>query len=85
MARKDTAGLRGHSASVTRSLWAHCGGDVTPGVGLTLVVVHQLLQSAEGASGGYVEAPVVQGPDLVMFHGISLPRVVVSHGQRVAS
>lgn len=57
----------------------------TPGVGLTLVVVHQLLQGAEGASGGYVEAPVVQGPDFVMFHSISLPRVVVSHGQRVAS
>lgn len=55
-----------------------------PWAGLTLVVGHQLLQGAEGASWGNVEAPVVQGPDLIMFHCIPLLGVVVPHGQRVA-
>lgn len=55
-----------------------------PWAGLTLVVGHQLLQGAEGVSWGDVEAPVVQGPDLIMFHCIPMLGVVVSYRQRVA-
>lgn len=52
--------------------------------GLTLVVGHQLLQGVESAPWGDVEAPAVQGPDLVMLHRVPVLGVVVSHGQRVA-
>lgn len=52
--------------------------------GLTLVVGHELLQGVESVPWGDVEAPVVQGPDLIMFHCIPVLGVVVSHGQRVA-
>lgn len=45
---------------------------------------HQLLQGVEGVPWGDVEAPIVQGPDLIMFHCIPVLGVIVSHGQRVA-
>lgn len=54
------------------------------GAGLTFVVVYQFLKVAEGAPWGDVEAPTVQGPDLVMLHCVSLLGIIVSNGQGVA-
>lgn len=51
---------------------------------LTLIVGHQLLQGAEGGPRGDVEAPVVQGADLVVLHCVPVLGVVVPYGQRVA-
>lgn len=57
---------------------------IQPWARLTFVVGHHFLQGAKGAPWGDIEAPIIQGPDLIMLHCIPMLGVVVSHGQRVA-
>ena len=56
-------------------------GRTSPWTARTCVILHQLVQAAEGDTGGDVVPPVVHVADLVVLHHLTLVLVKVPHRQ----